>query len=86
MDEEAPVSNPEWQLRAACRSTTLEIFYSTEHEDIRQAIAMCRRCPVRRSCLEAAVDRAEWFGVWGATTERERRRMIRDRQEREDAA
>ncbi len=80
------MSNPEWQLKAVCRSTTLEVFYSSEQQAVREAVSMCRRCPVRRPCLEAAVDRAEWFGVWGGTTERERRRMIRDREGREDAA
>lgn len=80
------MSNPEWQLHAACGTTSLDIFYSSEHEDTREAVAMCRRCPVRRVCLEAAIERGEWFGVWGGTTERERRRLIRRRLEREDAA
>lgn len=80
------MSNPEWQLHAACASTTLDIFYSSEHTDVHEAVAVCRRCPVRRPCLEAAIERAEWFGVWGGTTERERRRLIRRRLERENAA
>jgi WhiB family transcriptional regulator, redox-sensing transcriptional regulator len=80
------VGNPEWQLEAACASTNLDIFYSAEHADMREAIGLCRRCPVRRPCLEAAVERGEWFGVWGGTTERERRRLIRRRMAQETAA
>lgn len=80
------MSEMEWQLRAACRTEPIEGFYSGEAEDVRAAVALCRRCPVRMPCLEAAVDRAEWFGVWGGTTERERRRLIRARLTREDAA
>ena len=76
----------EWQLRAACRTEPIEGFYSAEADEVRAAIAICRRCPVRMACLEAAVSRGEWFGVWGGTTERERRRMIRARMAREDAA
>ncbi len=76
----------DWQLHAACRTEPIEGFYSNEAAEIRAAIAICRRCPVRMACLEAAVARGEWFGVWGGTTERERRRMIRARMAREDAA
>jgi WhiB family transcriptional regulator, redox-sensing transcriptional regulator len=80
------VIQTEWQLHAACRTEPIEAFYSTEADEVRAAIALCRRCPVRLACLEAAVDRGEWFGVWGGTTERERRRLIRARLTREDAA
>jgi WhiB family transcriptional regulator, redox-sensing transcriptional regulator len=76
----------DWQLQAACRPTPLELFYSSEADDVRAAMAMCRRCPVRQPCLDDAVDRGEWFGVWGGTTERERRRLIRARADRSDAA
>jgi WhiB family transcriptional regulator, redox-sensing transcriptional regulator len=80
------LSDLEWQTGAVCGTVGLEIFYSGEPEDVRAAVGICRGCPVRGACLEAAVDRGEWFGVWGGTTERERRRMIRDRSAREAAA
>jgi WhiB family transcriptional regulator, redox-sensing transcriptional regulator len=76
----------DWQTRAACHAGDLEIFYSGEPEDTRAAIRMCRSCPVRRPCFEAAVDRGEQFGVWGGTTERERRRVIRARVHRDSNA
>jgi WhiB family redox-sensing transcriptional regulator len=80
------VSDLEWQIGAACRTENLEIFYSGAADDVREAVSLCRRCPVRGTCLEAAVERGEWFGVWGGTTERERRRLIRNRSAREQAA
>jgi WhiB family transcriptional regulator, redox-sensing transcriptional regulator len=73
------VSELEWQIGAVCRSEHLEIFYSSEPDEMREAVRLCRRCPVRGACLDAAVERGEWFGVWGGTTERERRRLIRAR-------
>jgi WhiB family transcriptional regulator, redox-sensing transcriptional regulator len=73
------VSDIEWQLRAACRPEPIERFYANDPEDVRSALEICRGCPVRVECLEAAVARGEWFGVWGGTTERERRRLIRAR-------
>ena len=39
-----------------------------------------RRCPVRQMCLEHAIVHREREGVWGGLTERERRRMLRQRQ------
>ena len=36
---------------------------------------MCAGCPVRAQCLEHALAHDERFGVWGGTSERERRRL-----------
>jgi len=36
-------------------------------------------CPVQGACLEYALTRREKEGVWGGCTERERRRIIRQR-------
>jgi WhiB family redox-sensing transcriptional regulator len=36
-------------------------------------------CPVQGACLEYALSRREKEGVWGGCTERERRRIIRQR-------
>ena len=35
--------------------------------------ALCRRCPVAEQCLELALTEGEAFGIWGGTSERERR-------------
>ncbi len=40
---------------------------------------VCSTCPVRESCLEYALGYREKEGVWGGATERERRRIIRQR-------
>lgn len=80
----------EWQGLAACRSADLDLFYSTEEEDIRAALEYCRACPVRDLCLNHAMTEREAYGVWGGTTERERRRVFRsqrrNRPRREDTA
>ena len=44
-----------------------------------QAKAVCRECAVQESCLEHALGVREKDGVWGGRTERERRRIIRQR-------
>ena len=45
----------------------------------REAREFCRTCPVRTECLAHALDQRIEFGVWGGTTERERRAMLRGR-------
>ena len=34
---------------------------------------ICKRCPVKRECLEAGMH--EKFGIWGGTSEKQRRRL-----------
>jgi WhiB family redox-sensing transcriptional regulator len=73
--------NPTWHTRAACKGLDPSIFYppTEEDEDAEQAKAVCDQCSVREACLEHALARREKDGVWGGCTERERRRIIRQR-------
>ena len=73
--------SPGWQDRAACRGLDASIFYPIEDEDgsAEAAKAVCDQCPVSEPCLEHALARREKNGVWGGCTERERRRIIRQR-------
>ena len=63
----------DWALRAACRGLPAELWFPHpgDFADKAQAVAVCRPCPVRAQCLEAAM-RAERtlpsqhrYGVWG---------------------
>lgn len=55
------------------------MFFPVSDEDAGPAKAICAQCPVREACLEYALATRERDGVWGGATERERRRMIRQR-------
>jgi WhiB family transcriptional regulator, redox-sensing transcriptional regulator len=69
-----------WRKRAACRGIDPEVFYPVSDEDEAwEAKAICAQCPVRQACLEYALANREREGVWGGTTERERRRIHRQR-------
>lgn len=70
-----------WRKRAACRGIDVEIFYpaTDEDDDAEPAKAVCAECPVRQACLEHALAHREREGVWGGATERERRRILRQR-------
>ncbi len=71
--------NSSWRQRAACRGLDPEIFYPASDEEGDEAKAICAQCPVRQPCLEHALANREHDGVWGGATERERRRLVRQR-------
>lgn len=69
----------EWRMAGACRGLNPDIFYPDEDEEADVAKEICGSCVVQVACLEHALLRREKVGVWGGATERERRRMIRQR-------
>jgi WhiB family redox-sensing transcriptional regulator len=71
--------NATWRQHAACRGLDPDIFYPPSDEEAEEAKAVCAECPVRQPCLEHALSHRERDGVWGGLTERERRRIIRQR-------
>jgi WhiB family redox-sensing transcriptional regulator len=73
------LKNQAWLLRGACRGVDPEIFYPVSEEDAEEAKAICMACNVRETCLEFALVNRERDGVWGGATERERRRVLRQR-------
>lgn len=71
--------NLSWRHRAACRGVDPDVFFPVSDEDAEDAKVICGVCPVREACLEYALVRRERDGVWGGATERERRRILRQR-------
>lgn len=68
-----------WRKRAACRGVDPEVFYPVSDEESDEAKAICAGCQVRQACLEHALAHREREGVWGGASERERRRILRQR-------
>lgn len=66
-----------WAVFAACKAETSMKFFPQNREEEREALAVCRTCPVVEDCLEHALATNERFGVWGGTTERQRRKLSR---------
>ncbi|HVE47021.1 MAG TPA: WhiB family transcriptional regulator [Acidimicrobiales bacterium] len=71
--------NLSWRQHGACKGVDPDVFYPVSDEEAEPAKAICATCPVREPCLEYALATRERDGVWGGATERERRRMIRQR-------
>ena len=68
---------PEWTTDALCAQVDPELWFPEKGDQAREAKRLCAGCDVRVECLAYALAHRERFGVWGGTTERERRRMRR---------
>lgn len=64
----------EWIDRADCKGMQ-DIFLDDMQAE--RAKSICRKCPVRRKCLDFAIGDPSLVGVWGATDEGERRELRR---------
>jgi len=69
------VSGVDWRASAVCTQTDPELFFPEKGNRSRAAKGVCARCPVCKKCLEAALTHDRVYGVWGGTTERERRKL-----------
>ncbi len=69
----------EWQGRANCMGVDPDLFFPERGASTREAKAVCRGCVVREDCLDYALSNGEKFGIWGGLSERERRRLRRER-------
>jgi WhiB family transcriptional regulator, redox-sensing transcriptional regulator len=71
---------PTWQQFAECVNYAGQVdFFPARGESVRDAKAVCARCPVQAECLEFALRLKVAHGVWGGLSERERRTLRRDR-------
>ncbi|NLE82723.1 MAG: WhiB family transcriptional regulator [Rhodococcus sp.] len=48
-----------------CRGNDPDLWFAESPAELEQAKALCAGCPIRSRCLDAALDRAEPWGVWG---------------------
>jgi len=68
-----------WQERANCLGVDPDLFFPERGASTREAKSVCGSCEVRLDCLEYALVNGEKFGIWGGLSERERRRLRRQR-------
>ncbi len=68
-----------WQDLANCLGVDPDLFFPERGASTREAKEVCRGCVVRDDCLEYALANGEKFGIWGGLSERERRRIRRQR-------
>jgi WhiB family redox-sensing transcriptional regulator len=69
-----------WRNRSACRDSDPDVFFPIGStgpalEQIATAQRICTACTVRDECLEFALATNQEAGIWGGTTEEERRAL-----------
>jgi WhiB family redox-sensing transcriptional regulator len=76
-----PVKPKDWRDDALCTAVDkndIDAFYPSNRQEAEFAKSVCALCPVRDECLQAGLDGNEW-GIWGGTTETERRELQQER-------
>ena len=71
-----------WRDEAACAVTDSDLFFPVGVTgpavgQIAAAKAVCATCAVQAQCLEFAIATNQEYGVWGGTSEEERRVLRR---------
>jgi len=77
----ASLSPGDWWRHAACQDVEADLFFPISASgaaaaDIVLAKRVCGSCRVRPECLDYALATRQAHGIWGGTTEDERRRLI----------
>jgi WhiB family redox-sensing transcriptional regulator len=70
----------DWRKAAACRDTDPDLFFpigttGLAIDQINAAKAVCAACESVEPCLEFALATNQESGVWGGTSEEERRKI-----------
>ncbi|MGH8930142.1 MAG: WhiB family transcriptional regulator [Egibacteraceae bacterium] len=76
-----------WRSKAACLNEDPELFFpigttGPALDQMERAKEICRRCDVITQCLRWALETDQEAGVWGGTSEDERRTLRRNRRRR----
>lgn len=71
----------DWRARAACSGYPNTLFFpATDAADeaaVDRAKSVCDVCPVTNDCLEYALETNQRSGIWGGTSEKERKSLRR---------
>ncbi len=68
-----------WMAEGKCRTLAPSMFFPSDGVGVDVARRICADCPVKSPCLEYALFNRIEHGVWGGASERERRRIARQR-------
>jgi len=74
-----PDSITAWMAEGNCRLHPPATFFPSDGVGVDRARKICKDCPVKSTCLEFALDERIDHGVWGGCSERERRRILKQR-------
>lgn len=80
VDMWTPADNMEWQKQAECSKSEnkekIEYFFSKKPSEKYEAKNICFKCPVRKDCMQWALEHKMIYGIWGGKDEMEIRRAL----------
>jgi len=71
------LQRPSWHRDAAGRGRGPAEFVRAPRSTYDGVRELCETCPVRQECLETALADSDLMGLWGGTTDAERRELRR---------
>jgi WhiB family redox-sensing transcriptional regulator len=75
-----PADNLNWQENSSCSKPEnkkyINWFFSSNQEEKYKARNLCHECPVRKDCLQWALEHRQIWGVWGGRDEVDIRRAL----------
>jgi len=75
-----PAKSLEWQRNAVCAAPVnkdkIDWFFSENFNEKYSAKNLCFTCPVRKDCLQWALEHKQIWGIWGGKDEVEIRRTL----------
>ena len=85
MQQQSPFPDPDsataWMAEGACRRYPPLTFFPSDGVGVDKARKICFTCPVIEECREHALEHRIEHGVWGGCSERERRRILKQRRQ-----
>jgi Transcription factor WhiB len=62
-------NRPAWYDQAECKGQPIEYFFPGVGQSAlaRKGQEICGACPVKEKCFRTAMDRQDYFGVWGGS-------------------
>jgi len=82
--ERLAVRQDDWRSEGACLHADPDVFFpisaaGASAPQIRMARAICAGCKVRATCTDFALEHRDVEGIWGGTTDDERKKLRRSR-------
>lgn len=72
-------TRPDWFSLGECNGLPTRWFFPERGESVREVKNICKRCVIKTDCLEFAMANDIQHGMWGGTSERERKSLRRRR-------
>lgn len=74
----------DWRDFADCKKYDHMLWFPEpgQHYEIKKAKSICSQCPVRKECLDYALETKQTIGIWGALSSRQLRAERKRRTEK----